>query len=298
MEPPSASDSDSEEGDICGIIEADGLALEELPPLSAGSKAWRLSALQVRAPQPPCQEDEDGDLVMPRAAAPEYAETGLVGWRIELERLATSQLEQVGLQLWAGALVLSDLLLTRPELVRGRTVCELGAGLGLCSLLAWRLGAHVLCTDGSAEAVANCQANLKRNGAGEVPVEVLRWEAPPTPKEGHAGDVWAAEVLLAADVIYDAAAAHSFAQLVASLLKTKATALYMSLEKRIYFSATTLKSEVSVYPQFLDDCALLGLEVEVIDLSEIPVHFKYLRSRFYELVAITAKAAPPKDTAD
>ena len=35
-----------------------------------------------------------------------------------------------------------------------RSVCELGAGLGLCSLLAWRLGAHVLCTDGSEEAVA------------------------------------------------------------------------------------------------------------------------------------------------
>ncbi|CAE7199749.1 Slc24a1, partial [Symbiodinium sp. KB8] len=72
--------------------------------------------------------------------------------------------------------------------------------------------------------------------------------------------------------------------------KTNATTLYMSLEKRVYFSATTLKSEVSVYPQFLDDCALLGLEVAKIDLSEIPVHFKYLRSRFYELVAITAKS--------
>ena len=31
--------------------------------------------------------------------------------------------------------------------------------------------------------------------------------------------MWAAEVLLAADVIYDAAAAQSFAQLVAKLLK-------------------------------------------------------------------------------
>ncbi|CAE8706375.1 unnamed protein product, partial [Polarella glacialis] len=106
-------------GDIMGIIEADSLALEELPPLAEGldfpsdeeyeGSAWRLSALTVLAPRPPIIEDEDGDLCMPRAPlAPPAAKVSLAppaaadgtggitngakseatieGWRIELCR--------------------------------------------------------------------------------------------------------------------------------------------------------------------------------------------------------------------
>lgn len=194
------------------------------------------------------------------------------------------------------------------------------SGLGLCSLVASRLGASVLCTDGSAEAVENCRENMRRNPVNadgvhgselvahfepngapngsterkdlqdlqDVKVEVVRWESPPAEMTA----LWAAEVLLAADVIYDAAAADAFAKLAARLLKGNAKALYMSLEKRVYFSSATLKPEVAAYPQFLEDCDRLGLHVEPIDLSTVPVHFKYVRSRFYELVKITDDSAP------
>ena len=164
-------------------------------------------------------------------------------------------------------------------------------GLGLCSLLASRLGAaSVLCTDGHLEAVDNCRENLRRNGAtvnaddAKVKAELLKWEDPPQETD----HLWAAEVLLAADVIYDAVAAEAFAKLAAKLLNRNANVLYMSLEKRVYFSSATLKPEVAAYPQFLEDCAALGLQVEPVDLSSIPVHFNYVRSRFYELVMITA----------
>lgn len=312
-------DSESEDsGDICGIIEADGLSLEELPVHHQGSKgSWRTSVLRVLQPQQPIIEDEDGDLAMPREELQESPSSGLVGWRIELVRVASSRLERVGLQLWAGALVLCDFLLARPWLFHQRRVCELGAGLGLCSLVASRLGATVLCTDGSTEAVENCRENMRRNPVlnpmltepeparlgepngvrndpstkerNDVKVEVVRWESPPA----EMTDLWAAEVLLAADVIYDAAAADAFAKLAARLLKGNAKALYMSLEKRVYFSSATLKPEVAAYPQFLEDCHLLGLHVEPIDLSTVPVHFKYVRSRFYELVKITADNTKP-----
>ena len=141
----------------------------------------------------------------------------------------------------------------------------------------------------------NCQSNLRRNGTSTSPttlpvkVEVLRWENPP-----ENSSVWSADVLLAADVIYDAAAAEAFAKLVAQLLKRNAKVLYMSLEKRVYFSSATLKAEVAAYPQFLEDCAALGLAVEQIDLSTVPVHFNYVRSRFYELVQITKKGSNAK----
>ena len=158
-------------------------------------------------------EDEDGDLAMSRDEL-ESASKELFGWRIELARLASSHIERVGLQLWAGALVLSDLLLQRPHLVQGRQVVELGAGLGLVSLLAHRLAAgHVCCTDGHSEALAMSRENLLRNGAKDrVSFEQVRWEEPP----GDSG-IWQGEVLLAADVIYDTEAADAFARLCARL---------------------------------------------------------------------------------
>ena len=167
--------------------------------------------LRVLAPQPPVVEDEDGDLFLPRLALPS-ASDDLVGWRIELSRLASSRIERVGLQLWAGALLLSDLLLQRPQLVRGLPVVELGAGLGLVSLVAHRLGAQVCCTDGHPEAVRQSRENLRRNGAEEVSCEQVRWEEPPGESR-----IWQGEVLLAADVVYDQEAAEAFAHLCARL---------------------------------------------------------------------------------
>ncbi|CAK0881638.1 unnamed protein product, partial [Prorocentrum cordatum] len=59
------------EGDVCGIIEADGLELRELPaPAGGEAAAWRLSVLTVRAPRLPVVEDEDGDLVVQRSGRP------------------------------------------------------------------------------------------------------------------------------------------------------------------------------------------------------------------------------------
>jgi len=337
----SDDESGSEGGDICGIIEADGLALEELPRLQGLGTGWRASVLVVQPPRPPVVEDEDGDLSLPRrpaatsppataacsSSAPPprggargggggeggvavaSAAAGLVGWRIEMRRLTSSNLEHVGLQLWAGALVLSDLLLARPQLVAGRSVCELGAGLGLCSLLAARLGAaSVLCTDGSLDAVDNCQETLRLNGAFDqsckVRAAVVEWEAPP-PKpaggaEGPSSDddvgrlLWGAEILLAADVVYDVPGAEKLAALVDALLhQGSAQALYLAVEKRVYFSAVTLRAEVTAYPQFIEDCVARGLKVDQVDLLDVPVYFGYVRSRFYELVVITATPSSP-----
>lgn len=318
---------EGEEGDICGIIEADGLALEELSqhvqPACRGGTAWRSSALTIRAPRPAVVEDEDGDLIVTRQLDPvptaggSSAAAGLVGSRIELRHVSSSSLARVGLQLWAGALVLCDLLLARSEIVAEKRVCELGAGLGLCSMVAARLGAaSVLCSDGSSEVVKNCEEILTRNtGCERVKAAVVSWENPPLPPApelpaasmdrsaaaspvdaGGAGKMlWEAEVLLAADVVYDAPAAEALATLAGRLLGGQAgggaaKALYLALEKRVYFSAATLRPEVAAYPQFLEDCAKHKLAVTPVDLTGIPVHFDYVRSRFYELVVVTAQA--------
>ena len=50
-------------------------------------------------------------------------------------------------QVWRGALLLSDLLLAKPELVEGKKVLELAAGTGLTSIVAATLAESVTATD-------------------------------------------------------------------------------------------------------------------------------------------------------
>merc|ERR1712110_227016 len=113
------------------------------------------------------EEDEDGDLVVARSyethadesarckrARTHCEESPIRGSpvqsfpsKISLRCQTSSSLANAGAQLWGSALVLADFLLAHPDVCLGRRVCELGAGCGLNSILAWKLGAaYVLCT--------------------------------------------------------------------------------------------------------------------------------------------------------
>ena len=73
---------------------------------------------------------------------------------------------------------MAELLLERPELVRGKRVVDLGAGCGVAGLAAALAGAtEVLCTDGDAETVENLEHNIAANGfSGRVKARRLRWQ--------------------------------------------------------------------------------------------------------------------------
>lgn len=121
---------------------------------------------------------------------------------------------------WEAGFVLAELLLNRPEIVRGKHVLELGCGCGLtgavlsslptCSAEASGSGrrcASALLTDGDASALLNSSLNLKLAGidpefvtsapaSGTVGLMAMRWEDPPP--------AWLQpDVILAADVLYD-----------------------------------------------------------------------------------------------
>ena len=88
------------------------------------------------------------------------------GWAgggvLRVTHTLATPLENVGLQVWRGALVLCDWLLayaTR-RLIEGATVLELGAGCGLTSLAAVTAGARcVLCTDHGQTVLENAARN-------------------------------------------------------------------------------------------------------------------------------------------
>ena len=59
----------------------------------------------------------------------------------------STTLEAVGLQVWRGALLMADYLLSEgSSILHDSVVLELGAGTGLISILASYKARHVLCT--------------------------------------------------------------------------------------------------------------------------------------------------------
>lgn len=218
----------------------------------------------------PMQTDEDGDVIVKRrqtgadvsdsnrrqpcTAGGSNSVVAAADGIVVHHAMATS-LNDVGKQVWRGALLLADLSLGQPELVAG-TVVELGAGCGVAGIAAALAGAkHVLLTDLASVTPAlevNVQANAAGFAAGAtcVTVHSLDWNSVPrllpccfhsgaaeTDASSHTWQQWAAangwsaadlkhllhaEVLMAADCVYDNDLTDAFMAAAAALLQPPA----------------------------------------------------------------------------
>lgn len=63
-----------------------------------------------------------------------------------LEHSVSTELQHVGLQVWRGALLLADYILSNPDLFTDKIILELGAGVGLTSIVASFLAKEIICT--------------------------------------------------------------------------------------------------------------------------------------------------------
>ncbi|XP_019521672.1 PREDICTED: methyltransferase-like protein 22 [Hipposideros armiger] len=70
---------------------------------------------------------------------------------IKIEHTMATPLEDVGKQVWRGALFLADYILFQWDLFQGCTMLELGAGTGLASIVAATVARTVYCTDVGAD---------------------------------------------------------------------------------------------------------------------------------------------------
>ncbi|NTS40646.1 methyltransferase domain-containing protein [Flavisolibacter sp. BT320] len=101
-------------------------------------------------------------------------------------------------QVWPAAKALAQFILTNPSLLSSKSVLELGAGLGLPSLVAARFAASVQCTDVAKEAVEIVQASAERLQLKNVYSSVLDWQQLPSDLRP--------DVLLLSDINYEPAA--------------------------------------------------------------------------------------------
>eukprot|EP00536_Pseudo-nitzschia_multiseries_P007539 jgi/Psemu1/195820/e_gw1.178.40.1 len=125
----------------------------------------------------------------------------LEGFKLDTDEAAQS----TGVTLWKAAPRLADYLVTeRDDLVAGKSVLELGAGLGLCGMVAHHLGAErVLLTDADTITLQKMRTNLQTNcpnrdrGGNEIGVRQLIWN-----NLNQMKDCGPFDTILGADVIY------------------------------------------------------------------------------------------------
>ncbi|KAG0504748.1 hypothetical protein M758_N021500 [Ceratodon purpureus] len=149
-------------------------------------------------------------------------------------RVSLNMLEgDTGCSSWPAGLLLSEFVLSHPELFYGQNCVEVGAGAGMVGVLLARIGASkVLLTDGSLATLANMRHNLSINNvkvegmeeingceqhahfSTTVKCQQLMWETL-SDKELHTLE---SNVILGADLIYDPLYIPHLVKLLASLL--------------------------------------------------------------------------------
>ncbi|XP_049759949.1 methyltransferase-like protein 22 isoform X2 [Elephas maximus indicus] len=187
---------------------------------------------------------------------------------IRIEHTMATSLEDVGKQVWRGALLLADYILFQRDLLRGCTVLELGAGTGLASIVTATVAQTVYCTDVGADLLAMCQRNVALNGhltaarGGIVKVRELDWLKDDLCTDPEVPFSWSEEeisnlynhttVLLAAEVFYDDDLTDALFRTVYRLthkLKNACTVI-LSVEKRLNFTLRHLDVTCEAYDHF------------------------------------------------
>ncbi|MGI8644361.1 MAG: class I SAM-dependent methyltransferase [Thermomicrobiales bacterium] len=104
-------------------------------------------------------------------------------------------------ELWPSGIALADAVLATPELVRGRSVLELGCGLGVTAIAVVASGCELLATDYSPESLTLSRLNCLRNTGAEPATLRVNWRHPDARFEERIGEAY--PVVLAADVLYE-----------------------------------------------------------------------------------------------
>uniref|UniRef100_A0A6P4FB21 Methyltransferase-like protein 22 n=2 Tax=Drosophila rhopaloa TaxID=1041015 RepID=A0A6P4FB21_DRORH len=233
--------------------------------------------------------DKDGDLEVPRPRR------GV----IELEHSEATELRLVGLQVWRGALLLADYLFSKIEEFSGKTIMELGAGVGLTSIAA---GIHnagrIYCTDVDLGCILKLiNGNVQRNSKllnGQVSVLEFDFLAP---KEEQSQELLEAidnsDIILAADVIYCDTLTDAFISVVDHLLDRgrqtgRPKTIYMALEKRYVFTLEDCDSVAPMYEYLMRQTANRPWNMEHLPL-DFPQYFEYDRCKQLVLIKITGR---------
>ncbi|XP_017161662.1 protein-lysine N-methyltransferase EEF2KMT isoform X2 [Poecilia reticulata] len=144
-----------------------------------------------------------------------------------LENVAVISEGTTGLVTWEAALYLAEWALENPQVFTGRSVLELGSGVGLTGITVCRSCSPVrfVFSDCHATVLEKLRENVRLNGLGggkspSVTVDQLDWTTAPEEQIRRIRP----DTVIAADVVYDPEVAGSLADLLLKILKCSAAA--------------------------------------------------------------------------
>lgn len=169
--------------------------------------------------------DDDHDHDHESSASEEEAATTSTTLRLAGFKLDSGETDKsTGVTLWQAAPRLSTYIMTEEltsEMIVGKKVLELGAGLGLCGIVAHHLGAkRVVITDGETHALRAMRGNVEANRLDESSISChqLLWGSS-SPDHPFLAAFGTFDTILAADVVYAREGVELLFETVAMLLK-------------------------------------------------------------------------------
>jgi predicted nicotinamide N-methyase len=120
-------------------------------------------------------------------------------------------------QVWPSARALAAFILDHPEIIKNKKVLELGAGLGLPSIVAARWAASVVCSDHEQDAIEFAALSARYHQLKNVSTSLLDWT--------HLPENLDMDVLLLSDINYEPGYFELQQELISSLLKKNITIL-------------------------------------------------------------------------
>lgn len=130
-------------------------------------------------------------------------------------------------KIWQASLVLADLL-ARQAPKRGRSLLEIGCGIGVVGIVAAAFGHEITLTEHDGNALAFARANAEANGLASLTPRPLDWNAPDTGKRF--------DLLVGSEVVYRDRDFDPLLGLFAALLKPDGEVL-LAAEMRSSFIA-------------------------------------------------------------
>ena len=127
-------------------------------------------------------------------------------------------------KLWPAAIGLCQYLETKKDMLRGKTVLEMAAGLGLPSLVTARHASRVICSDYMTEAVEMAKESARLNHLNNIDCRVINWCQFPAEL--------VPDVVIMSDINYDPSQFEILQQLLLSLLQ-QGVVLVLSTPQRM-----------------------------------------------------------------
>lgn len=174
--------------------------------------------------------------------------------------------EDVGFVMWPSAVALSRWLVSNPQVVKGRTVLELGAGCGLTGLVAATLSpSHVILSDFNPKVLENLERNIVLNNASStraIGLDFYQQSGQSTIRswiDVNGNNCPAVDVVLAADMICQPDDAVAAAKTIHDALLPNGVAIVICADAKHRFGVDCFERE----------CQKVGLKVQVSNVAEL-----------------------------